>query len=54
MPDPTHEYAPKDTTEPTRECEKCRRPYTLNHFAHGVEGQSEVCDRCLRAIGYQV
>lgn len=54
MPDPTHEYAPKDTTEATELCEKCRRPYTLAHFSHGIEGQDKVCRRCLRVLGYQV
>ncbi|MBI4912963.1 MAG: hypothetical protein HY823_09500 [Acidobacteria bacterium] len=53
MPDPTHLYAPKDCTEPTKVCDKCRQPYTLGHFAHGVEGQDAVCRRCLQVMGYQ-
>lgn len=54
MPDPTHLYAPKDTTEPTQVCEKCRSKYVLSHFNHGIEGQECVCRRCLRAMGYEV
>ncbi len=53
MPDPTHLYAPKDTTEPTQVCEKCRSKYTLSHFNHGVEGQGCVCRRCLQVLGYE-
>jgi uncharacterized paraquat-inducible protein A len=52
MPDPTHLYAPKDTTEATQVCEKCRCKYTLQHFSHGIEGQEAVCRRCLRVMGY--
>ncbi len=54
MPDPTHLYAPKTSTEPTQVCEKCRCPYTLDHFQHGVEGQECVCRRCLQVMGYKV
>jgi hypothetical protein len=54
MPDPTHLYAPKGTTEPTQVCEKCRSVYTLDQFNHGIEGQEAVCRRCLRVMGYQV
>jgi hypothetical protein len=54
MPDPTHLYAPKTSTEPTQICEKCRNPYTLDHFQHGVEGQECVCRRCLQVMGYKV
>ena len=54
MPDPTHLYAPKTSTEPTQICEKCRSPYTLEHFQHGVEGQECVCRRCLQVMGYKV
>ncbi len=54
MPDPTHLYAPKTATEPTQICEKCRNPYTLDHFQHGIEGQDCVCRRCLQVMGYQV
>ena len=54
MPDPTHLYAPKDATEATQVCEKCRWPYTLDHFNHGIEGQEKVCRRCLRVLGYRV
>ena len=54
MPDPTHLYAPKTCTDPTQICEKCRCPYTLDHFQHGVEGQECVCRRCLQVMGYKV
>ena len=54
MPDPTHLYAPKTTTDPTQVCEKCRCMYTLDHFQHGVEGQECVCRRCLQVMGYKV
>lgn len=54
MPDPTHLYAPKDTTEPTQVCEKCRCKYVLSHFNHGVQGQECVCRRCLKVMGYDV
>lgn len=54
MPDPTHLYAPKTSTEPTQICEKCRCPYILEHFQHGVEGQECVCRRCLQVMGYKV
>ncbi len=54
MPDPIHLYAPKDTTEPTQVCEKCRSKYVLSHFNHGVEGQESVCRRCLQVMGYEV
>jgi hypothetical protein len=54
MPDPTHLYAPKTCTEPTQVCEKCRSPYTLDAFQHGVEGQECVCRRCLQVLGYEV
>ncbi|GLH72029.1 hypothetical protein GETHLI_05310 [Geothrix limicola] len=54
MADPTHLYAPKTCTDPTQICEKCRSPYTLEHFQHGVEGQECVCRRCLQVMGYKV
>jgi hypothetical protein len=54
MPDPTHLYAPKGTTETTQVCEKCRLPYTLDHFRHGIEGYECVCRRCMQAMGYRL
>jgi hypothetical protein len=54
MPDPTHLFAPKTCTDPTQICEKCRSPYTLDHFQHGIEGQECVCRRCLQVMGYKV
>lgn len=54
MPDPTNITAPKDTTEPTQICNKCRGRFTLDHFLHGILGQGAVCKRCLSAMGYRI
>lgn len=39
---------------PKQTCLKCRNEYTLDAFAHAVEGQEGVCRRCLAVMGYKV
>lgn len=45
---------PTETPVEKKTCEKCRLAQPVTQFQHQVPGQSCVCIRCLKAMGYKI